>query len=131
METQEKTLKKMLKKKPCCALDVVQLPLIRYNIISLFHSQERPGKRELKFGKTCVLLISSILAMTAAVSPASDLSLSGLDRLGRARTASAVLGPQTIPDKDRLPISMFYPSGFRPNVKYDFIDGSGHHGRYT
>ena len=89
----------------------------------LIHSDERRGRRKLKFAKILIPLIVSVLALGARVSPASDCSLSNLDSLGRAGTVSAVLGPETIPDKDRSPISMFYPSGFRPNVKYDFIDG--------
>ena len=89
----------------------------------LIHSDERRGRRKLKFAKILIPLIVSVLALGARVSLASDCSLSNLDSLGRAGTVSAVLGPETIPDKDRSPISIFYPSGFRPNVKYDFIDG--------
>ncbi|MBR6706182.1 MAG: DNA/RNA non-specific endonuclease [Clostridia bacterium] len=77
----------------------------------------------MKFGKIRILLIVFVLTIAAAVSLASDCSLSDLDSLGRAGTASAILGPETIPGKDRSPISMFYPSGFRPSIKYDFIDG--------
>lgn len=47
---------------------------------------------------------------------------SDLDSLGRAGTAYACLGPETLPKDVRKPIGAFYPSGWQ-STQYDDIDG--------
>src|SRR5699024_2763461 len=49
-------------------------------------------------------------------------SYSDLDELGRVGTATACLGPETLPTEDREDISSVTPSGWI-NHSYDVVDG--------
>lgn len=49
-------------------------------------------------------------------------SYSDLDSLGRCGTASASVGPETMPTEDRGEIGSVKPSGWQ-SVKYDIVDG--------